>query len=226
LSSTASLEGDDKDDDVNAASTPASAPHANTDADERPTVITLHLPAVTIVGLLRSAPWHSVFSCFGTNVSILPSAPGHNVFSSFVEIGDEAYQPHFSSTNANEDTLSSPASLEGDDEDDDVNAASTPASAPHANTDADERPVVLTLPLSVVTNVGLVLRSAPWHSVFTDADERPTSLHRPSLWSQTLASSCAVHLVTQSSLVSSRISMRCRLASHPLSSPLMKAMVP
>jgi hypothetical protein len=172
LSSTASLEGDDKDDDVNAASTTASAPHANTDADEQPTVITLPLSAVTTVGLLRSAPWHSVFSCFGTNVSLLPSAPGHNVFSSFVEIGNEAYQPHFSSTDANEDTLSSPASLEGDDEDDDVNAASTPASAPHANTDADERPTVITLPLSAVTNVGLILRSAPWHSVFTaDADE-------------------------------------------------------
>jgi hypothetical protein len=87
-----------------------------------------------------------------TNVGILLSAPGHNVFSSFVGMSHAASPTHFlptlitdeadglKSDNAGEPTLSSTASLEGDDESN-VNAVSTP-SAPTPSTDG-ERPTVI-----------------------------------------------------------------------------------
>jgi hypothetical protein len=80
-----------------------------------------------------------------TNVGILRSMPGHKVFASFVQMGDDESPTHFSSTLITDDkadafesdaddkaTLSSTASLEGDDEDG-VNTTSTPSTLP-ANT--------------------------------------------------------------------------------------------
>jgi hypothetical protein len=85
-----------------------------------------------------------------TNVGIMGSAPGHNVFYSFVAMGNQSYPTHFASTVVTNDeadkfevdaddeaTLSSAASLEGDDEDTGINSDST-SSAPHATT-ADEQ---------------------------------------------------------------------------------------
>jgi hypothetical protein len=81
-----------------------------------------------------------------TNVGILRSTPGHNIFSSFVGTPDEPWPSQFSCTvitndeadnlksgDADEATLSSAASLEGDDEDSGVNTTSTPSANP-ANT--------------------------------------------------------------------------------------------
>jgi hypothetical protein len=87
-----------------------------------------------------------------TNVGILRSAPGHSVFASFVEMDNQEYPTHFCSAVVTDDeadkfeadagdeaTLSSTAILEGDDEDADVNSGSTP-SAPRATTEAEEQP--------------------------------------------------------------------------------------
>jgi hypothetical protein len=84
-----------------------------------------------------------------TNVGILRSAPGHNVFSSFLAMGNQCYPTHFYSTVVTDDeadkfeadaddeaTLSSTASLEGDDED--IGISGSIPSAPPATT-ADER---------------------------------------------------------------------------------------
>jgi hypothetical protein len=99
-----------------------------------------------------------------TNVGILRRAPGHNVFASFVEMGSQEYPTHFCYTVVTDDeadefeadaddeaTLSSTASLEGDDEDTGVNSGSTP-SAPCAATEAEqpeaERPLVIPFDLN------------------------------------------------------------------------------
>ena len=103
---------------------------------------TMPLSSGANVGLLRSAPGHKLFSCFVAQQST-PSQPH---FSCSVVTDDEA--DAFDSAEEDEDTLSSPDSLEGGDEED-INTAGTPSAPPSdtqadpPSTDADDRPNVI-----------------------------------------------------------------------------------
>jgi hypothetical protein len=98
---------------------------------------TMPLTSVTNVGLLQSAPGHSVFASF---ISMAPDQdvfPHH--FACPVISDDEADE--LDGDADNEASLSSTASLEGDDEDKEVNTTSAPST--QTSDTSDERPTVI-----------------------------------------------------------------------------------